>query len=123
MPTAILRELKRICTENGIKHLDAKELKPFGGEHYYPLKKHLRCNYLAHIVTPTECLEICIPNDMKMEDVKRDFGLTAYDSPNNASCHCVGHYWVRIAMKNGLLDGKHSVEQKKAFFVEVMKKR
>lgn len=123
MPTAILRELKRFCADNGIKHLDAKELKTFNNERYYPLKKHLRCNYLAHVVAPTECIELCVPNDMKMDEVKRDFGLAAYDSPNNASCLCAGHYWVRIAVKNGLLDGKFSVAQKKAFFVEVMKRR
>jgi hypothetical protein len=127
MPTKIISELKKLFESNNLKFIEDNGHKWWNGEKYYTLKRNTRINYLAHIDEVRSddeaegYIEMLVPKNTSIEDILSKYGLAVIASPNNKSCS--GPYRVRIVLKNDLLDGQYTVDDKKSFFIDMAKRR
>ncbi len=91
--------------------------KPWKGSR--PTKAY--CSYGYHDLKKSDTsLAVTIPRRLRPENVKQKYGLECWGDPDEFKSNKMpNHYAIFIPIKNGLLNGVFTIEEKKGFFLEM----
>jgi len=120
--TQLLKEIQEVLSANGLPCLT--NATAFDGE-YCCLKKSVRKNYFAHYFHD-EFLHAIVRKSTTPEQISSKYGIDCcFDAKFNASCgqYYKNHYLLRVPLGNGLINGRYSVAEKAAFFVDIARAR
>lgn len=126
--TDIIDQMMKLYRKYGYDCQTDNRLKGWGGDEAYGIYLPWRGSrpskaYCFHSVK-TNTLTVVIPRILRPENVKQQYGLECWGDPDEFnSMRSPRYYGVIIPIRNGLLNGVYTIEQKKDFFIEMANKR
>jgi hypothetical protein len=134
--TGIIEQISKVLTEAGVEHTCDPKIKNWKTKSYGPFKFpegtsyyriHNKKNYTIvshYFEVGVDYLGITVPKIWPPDEILKKYGLEGGNpDPEEKVYKVKKHYYFIILLKNGLLNGKYSIQEKKDFFIDIARMR
>lgn len=118
--TEIIEQISKVLMEAGVEHYCDPVLKaPDTYSAYYRIHNKRNHNILGHVLSNDQVYATVRKN----KPLARNKDLYGIDGKEITYKGYAKHYLLAVPVINGLINGKYTINRKKAFFIDIARER